>query len=398
MGSDTRDITTYLKGVAIAAVIINHFLNRYVEGSQGGFANAMVSIFFLLSGYGLYYSFEKRFKDGYSLKKIGRYYLDRGLRIIPIYFMVLLINDQFLHLKLDYWFIPAIIHCYIASVPLYYILKKFKKETYYALFIIPIFYLFDRFYAINWTGFIINDYTLIFQGMFLAHVFIFALGFTLPAATSRVKGNLSWPIFVVYSLFILYLRDNYGIEGGDILHRSILIFLTYIVCWSFIREGPPLFLKKLISFIGTHSFSIYLLQAPFLILLNDAVLVIVASPLLFLGAAILQKATDIKGLLTLRERKKSEGIKRDIKAQDKRTHKGDSRRFLESSKDVDTEESFIKNPDQAAQRLFVEEMKERELVEMRISPGLSIIKGKKKYHLLGKNGVIRSFGNSRRRK
>ena len=44
--SSSRQVTEYLRGIAIAAFVVNHFLNEYVNFSAGGYANGMMSIFF----------------------------------------------------------------------------------------------------------------------------------------------------------------------------------------------------------------------------------------------------------------------------------------------------------------------------------------------------------------
>ncbi len=56
-------ITAYFRGFAIASIMINHYLNVYVKGDFSGFGNATITIFFILSGYGIYFSLERRFDD-----------------------------------------------------------------------------------------------------------------------------------------------------------------------------------------------------------------------------------------------------------------------------------------------------------------------------------------------
>jgi peptidoglycan/LPS O-acetylase OafA/YrhL len=60
---NTRDATNSLKGFAILIVLANHFLNQYVDPNNfSGLANATLSIFFIVSGYGIAHSLEQRSK------------------------------------------------------------------------------------------------------------------------------------------------------------------------------------------------------------------------------------------------------------------------------------------------------------------------------------------------
>ena len=66
----SKEVTNYLKAIAIIAVCINHFINGYVTKSLMGYGNGFISIFFILSGYGIYQSLSKHpetIKSGYLL-------------------------------------------------------------------------------------------------------------------------------------------------------------------------------------------------------------------------------------------------------------------------------------------------------------------------------------------
>ena len=131
MKEDTlRQTTNYIKGIAILAVLINHYLNKYTSINSMDYASSILCFFFILGGYGLFYSLEKRFKNSekdYSFKKIGSFYLDRFLRIIPLYILAIILISL-LSLFEDpkiifpiYWFINAILICYLFSFPIYYL-------------------------------------------------------------------------------------------------------------------------------------------------------------------------------------------------------------------------------------------------------------------------------------
>jgi peptidoglycan/LPS O-acetylase OafA/YrhL len=84
--TDTRKATETLKGLAIITVLINHYLNDNFSNNYGGFANTTISIFFLLSGYGIYSTLNKRFADNkFSWQALGSFYYDRLIRVFPLF-------------------------------------------------------------------------------------------------------------------------------------------------------------------------------------------------------------------------------------------------------------------------------------------------------------------------
>ena len=94
-GSVFRQKTDYLKGVAILTVVLNHFLNEYATHSMGGYANGMMSIFFILSGYGVFFSLS-RDREHYSLKHmLGAFWKRRILRIFPLFWIYYLLHNGF---------------------------------------------------------------------------------------------------------------------------------------------------------------------------------------------------------------------------------------------------------------------------------------------------------------
>ena len=127
------NFTNFLKGIAISSVLINHYILKYTTINQIGYANGIIGIFFILSGFGLYLSLEKRNKQDKLISNIiGRFYLDRFTRIFPLFYIALILGMFFFNISFKitplsllglewsgkYWFIVAIIHCYLLSIPL----------------------------------------------------------------------------------------------------------------------------------------------------------------------------------------------------------------------------------------------------------------------------------------
>ena len=40
-----KPVTFYLKGIAIAAVVINHYINDFLPGEFGGYASGIITVF-----------------------------------------------------------------------------------------------------------------------------------------------------------------------------------------------------------------------------------------------------------------------------------------------------------------------------------------------------------------
>ena len=86
-GQNKYQATEWLKGFAILIVIISHLSRTYNDAFFGpGYANGAISIFFVLSGYGAYFSLKRRFaSNADTVKTIAIYYTDRVLRIFILY-------------------------------------------------------------------------------------------------------------------------------------------------------------------------------------------------------------------------------------------------------------------------------------------------------------------------
>jgi len=133
---ENRQITSYLKGVAIMAVMVNHYSDIFISRAYGGYANSVIAVFFILSGYGIFQSFEKA--PPVSLKVLGGYFFKRFFRLYPLFWLSMAILCYYLNeiypLKLFllpsfrvmiiYWFINAIIQCYSIAPVLYFFLKN----------------------------------------------------------------------------------------------------------------------------------------------------------------------------------------------------------------------------------------------------------------------------------
>jgi peptidoglycan/LPS O-acetylase OafA/YrhL len=120
---NTIPATNTLKGVAISVVLINHYMNGHYSVNLVGIANAFVSIFFMMSGYGLYHSLNASTNEvSLSRKTLASFYYGRALRIFPLFWLAL-VSYKMLSLQAivglrapgHLWFIPALLQCYVLA-------------------------------------------------------------------------------------------------------------------------------------------------------------------------------------------------------------------------------------------------------------------------------------------
>ena len=136
---DTFGSTDTLKGIAIFAVLINHFLNLNVSGDYLWFASLFVALFFIVSGYGIYCSLERSSASG-SLRSryLQDFYFSRLIRIYPLFITAYLVQCHLfnepvvswtifaMHGLGHYWFIPAIIQCYLLAPLVFILIRRYR--------------------------------------------------------------------------------------------------------------------------------------------------------------------------------------------------------------------------------------------------------------------------------
>ncbi|NDY41351.1 acyltransferase [Dissulfurirhabdus thermomarina] len=133
---DSRRTTDTLKGVAVAAVVANHYLILHLSPRAAGFANAWIAVFFFLSGYGLYHSLARRGGGRWR-----DFYVRRLTRIYPLLWAAGLVElvlrrGHFslwtftgIHASGHYWFVPALLQCYLAAPVLFLGLRRTAAGT-----------------------------------------------------------------------------------------------------------------------------------------------------------------------------------------------------------------------------------------------------------------------------
>lgn len=261
------EVTDYLKGVAIFAVYSNHFINGYVTHNLKGYANGFISIFFLLSGYGIFNSLKRiseRNPDGYLLQ----FFKKRLFRIYPLFWLWCFIHGfsngllgffalDIIHPKSP-WFIPAILQCYILAPFLYIALRNLRVK-------ISLLIIFPSFITLNFIIFEIVGHSfrsIGYRGLFFNHIFLFCLGFLL-AKTDFPKKMPNFLIILSIVTFIIFVQETSGnfliaFFGKNLIFRYLFPFSTFFVCYTVLSKKIYLPLQNFLQIIGKYSYSIYL--------------------------------------------------------------------------------------------------------------------------------------------
>lgn len=265
---NTKETTNLLKSFAILAVCGNHFIIEFISREYGGYANGFIAIFFVLSGYGIFLSLEKSKNISFSCLT-AIFFQKRMLRIYPLFWFWCILHGfsngflgffalDFIHPKSP-WFIPAIVQCYILSIPLYYFSKCLKIATQFVFIIIVL--LFTNYFLFN------EGYSPIraigYRDMFFLHIFQFYLGFILAQIKIRPKifqQNYSHIFFICIFLFFVHETTSHNFiefQGRNVFFPILFSISTVLLCFSFFQSNLK-FNTRIFSFIGTYTYSIYL--------------------------------------------------------------------------------------------------------------------------------------------
>lgn len=292
--STTRDITSYIKSFAISVVLINHYINIYVSDNYQWYANGVIALFFVLSGYGIFHSLQDKFNEGLngiSLRAVLGFYYSRALRIFPLYWIFLLlyayVNSEIPPIGVFFgyplqlapgvgWFVTLLIQCYILAPFLYLLFRRVGTYRYLAIIIILLLltYTVSLYNTPPYIG------VLAYRHFFLGHVFLFALGIVLP---SLVEGNrhklgntfLALLSFALFLVMVHYTRPYLSLSEYI---APIFILSAFAFCLFTISRNPKLPFAKILIFMGTYTYSIFLFHVFFYQALGEVGLVNYGDP------------------------------------------------------------------------------------------------------------------------
>jgi peptidoglycan/LPS O-acetylase OafA/YrhL len=267
-----KELTSFLKGFAILAVITSHFSERFMPHTIRSFGNHFVAIFFILSGYGIYFSLSKnKFKDR---KNIVSFYSRRFARIYPLYWISFILNlafdrssiitisslSDFLLLSFNdpprAWFVVALIPCYVFAPLVFNLIDK--KKNFFILYIIVFFSLVNIIFSLLEFP---QVRCWMYRGIYLNHIILFCLGMYLPSIREKYNKNfnIAWVILsfllMIYS-FVKTSNQALFFQPSQLLFSISTVLFTYIFMFSNFRFPFFGILKKL----GTYSYSLYLFE------------------------------------------------------------------------------------------------------------------------------------------
>jgi len=268
--SDTLPVTDTLKGIAISAVLINHYVNMHVSVDAAGFANLFIALFYMASGYGLYYSLSKALADetAFSKKALFLFYRDRAIRILPLFWIALLVSripSPWAYLGLDapdhFWFIPTLLQCYVLAPLIFSGMRKNKAAL--ITIVVLAFAGINCLAELGHAGYLIV--TLMgflhtwWRGLYFIYILLFTFGIWLPYFLNPTR--IKHPLFAKLA-FCLLLASTLG----------FMILLKYYVqnrlffgilplaalALLFIHAIRYTISFRVFAYLGSISYSIYL--------------------------------------------------------------------------------------------------------------------------------------------
>jgi peptidoglycan/LPS O-acetylase OafA/YrhL len=273
-----------------------------------------VSVFFVLAGYGAFFSLKKRLggEGGAGGKKaIWRYYLDRALRIYPSYWVALLLTAgyfpeyemlhdfdlytvavylgvPFVNAPGIFWFVPAIIFCYILAPAIYALLARVGVGRYLAILAatIPVSLAVTILYLssadpdadiFTWS----NLNILFYKDYFLSTVLLFSMGVVIsPISSWRGIGHrieawskaLILPALLLFVVMLYLTRDSYsfydqGYDPALILIAPVFIASCFALCLLVIKSNMSLPYSRVTAIPGRYSYQLYLFHMLYIALL-----------------------------------------------------------------------------------------------------------------------------------
>ena len=309
--TSAREATDYLRGATILLVMVTHFSVTYFSAFYQrylfSFASMSVAIFFLVSGNGMAYSFEKRFSANKPFGKLLReFYLDRSLKVLVPYWLSLILVFPIYGLPLRslfflrqillvppsmLWFISSILECYLAAPFLYLLFKKLGPRRFLAVLMIAFaaLWLFTR-QVLILPGAFTNQYVSAFsyRSLLLGNLVFFAAGLLIPWLVSTLGPFIRNAFAPAGSLILFYLSMKYG-RQGMVMYPAYL-FSGAMLCASLIARRPWLPLKRGVGLLGRNSLTLYIYHRPYFLILTSLGLLYAGSVRGILIAIVLSPA------------------------------------------------------------------------------------------------------------
>ncbi|TXC78311.1 acyltransferase family protein [Luteibaculum oceani] len=277
-------VIEFLKGFSIFTIVIFHLLQKaHLEGILSkliGFGGTGIHLFVLLSGFGLYLSFQKKplALVPFLKKRFSKIYIPYILVVlfsalislfIPLFenswfalgghvFLYKMFNESIMgSYGYPFWFVSMIIQFYLVFHLLVFVKKRVPA--------IP-FFIGGLIISLSWSFLVLylgKAHLRVWNSFFLQYLWEFALGMVLAERYATGKG-INWNpgvlvvgIIAIVNCALYALLALKGGETGKMLN-DIPALLGYSFAALFLYKLPIAILKKFFLFTGGISFSVYL--------------------------------------------------------------------------------------------------------------------------------------------
>lgn len=266
---NTLPVTNTLKGIAISAVLINHYVNMHFSVDARGFANLFIALFFMASGYGLFYSLSNALSDEttFSRKALFLFYRDRAIRIFPLFWIALLVSRTpspwallGLHAPGHFWFVSSLLPCY-ALAPL--IFSGMRKNK--AALVLVIIVAFAGINCLPYLGHpkpilkLVSFLDIGWRGFHFIYILLFTFGLLLPGFLNATQVKHPIPakpafcLLLVLTLGLMMLLKYYAKNSlffGIMPLPALALLFTYAFRY---------FIKfRVFAYLGSITYSLYL--------------------------------------------------------------------------------------------------------------------------------------------
>ncbi len=244
--------------------IIGRFM---AHGSTG------VDFFFILSGFLSYFSLSNTFKNSdLTFNSIRNYWIKRSTRILPLYYLIVLLYIVFYSIKKEipvdptglYWiryFLFLNLWIPTESYGFWMNLGALWSISVFVLFylLVPFFYKIVRNYYSAWIGVIISFGILKLADLTgydhipIRFMFYFFLGILLKVAIDEHAEHRLFGIFTLFLLFLVLTE-----QGLSLVPQLIVSLYILGTRGSFEIVSEKNILYRIITFLSTISYSVYL--------------------------------------------------------------------------------------------------------------------------------------------
>lgn len=337
---DTRNTTDYVRGAAILIIIFSHFTSIdhgifFVRHSTLGMLVSVVSVFFVLSGFGIYHSLVRDFSNkGISFQSVASYFFWRLIKLYPMYWFALAVYHWYnplnypIHVSFNQtlstvflvpiahnapnflWFMTAIVQCYLWAPLLYLVQRKLGLKGFlFAISIVVVLILIVR--RNDLYGYFNPSHQVFyFQNFLMAHVILFSSGMAIAQIVDAYPTKFKSVGLTVISLAGLAFFAKVTLDGISSAYAIVpFIFFNFAFCLYLISLRPQLPFRRIFVLLGQNTMPLYLFHIAFFSLLIYAgiigargiigsVLTILLFPVFVIACILMQKMFNKGVLLT----------------------------------------------------------------------------------------------------